>query len=73
MIDPKELITVEAGVVLQLLDTVKRLHMGAETAGRYERCPTCQVVTGVETMLGISREPPPVPRPKLRALPAETE
>lgn len=73
MIDPHELITMEAGVVLDLLATIKRLHMGTDQGYRHPPCGVCHLVTEVEDSFDIPRPPVPVPtrRPQLRSLPPE--
>lgn len=79
MIDPHELITIEAGVILDLLATVKRLHMGSNEGYRFPPCLVCSLVSEVEDSLGVHDPAPPraverLPKPKrtLQSVPRGT-
>lgn len=82
MRSPTDIVAIEAGILIDLVTTIRRLHMGAGNERyRMRGCQVCQLVTLVEgelvDYLTPPAEPPPVPAPKprrwLAAVPEETD
>lgn len=75
---PTEELVVAAGVILELVATVRRLHMGAgDPRYRMRGCPVCRLVSETEAVLVdyLPPLPPPVPQPRRRlaSVPEETD
>jgi hypothetical protein len=72
VIDPHELITIEAGVILELVATVKRLHMGSDQGYRFPPCDVCALVATVEDAIGPHAPAPKRAPRKLQSVPRGT-
>lgn len=66
-VDPSTMVTIEAGIILDMLATIRRLHMGTDQGYRHPPCGVCHLVTEVtDKVAGWAPLPPPVPVPKPR-------